>query len=472
MTKLEVVRQPRHYTLHFAPPAGVHESRGMVTINGSLTHQYHVCFEGIERVFGIPLSARNADLAELAISAYVGDRVSPRRSPYEYDPYRMQWRRHLHLRIPLRDANFWNQPEVSYKLCALLEHYTDDAWSFEFLQRAIVSGPVKQEYLPLLPDNLTVMPFSGGLDSLAGAVDILASKPGSTLALCSVGTNPRTTGRQRALIRDLTARFGHRITPAEVPVYLIGSDDGVIETTQRSRGFVFLVLAALVAELGRLDELMVAENGIGALALPYNYTQVGTHTTRAVHPLSLIRLSEFVTTVFGHPFRMHNPYLFQTKGQMCTQLAGHGASELAASSVSCDTFGAHRDSRAPQCGVCTSCLLRRQALYTAGLKDVEAQSGYRYDVLSSAPALKVDQLYALHAMRDQVGQIRTCLQVPQVWSGLAVRFPDLEEVRHAVAAFEQRDSAAVAAQLVDLYRSYVDEWDSFPAGEKTQMRAG
>jgi len=477
MTALQMVHRPLQYRLDFASPnAAVYHERTVAigSLPISLERHYHVRGERIEWAFGAFLPALQADLVDLALSVYVADRVSPRQHHDRNDPYHMQWRRHFHLRVPVREPAFWNQPALYKDLRALLEQFTDDAWAFEFVHRPIDDDMPRQGFLfPMRPVDPVVVPFSGGLDSLAGAVDLVASRPGDTLVSFSAGTNPRTISRQRLLTRALANRFGQRIEPVEVPFGLRaqGHDYPDGEATQRSRGFVFLALAAVVAEQAGANNVAVCENGIGALSLPYNRTQLGTHTTRAVHPLSLIRMSRFVGTVFGRPFRIHNPYLFHTKGEMCIRLAAHGWAALAPTSVSCDTFAAHRDSHGPQCGLCTSCLLRRQSLHAAGLADIDARDGYRYDVIDPGERPTDKQLYPLHAMRDQVEQLRACLRGSMPWLQLTALFPILEEVRHAVAVFEGLDSATIEKDLVRLYRTYVDEWTTFPAIAPLRERA-
>lgn len=471
---LKVMHEPLHYMLSFTPPTVDDQDHGVVTVKSGLSqlvYGYYARYDALEWAFGQLLPTLRSDLADLVQSIHIADRVSPRQSHDRVDPYRMQWRRHLHVQIPLREPEFWRQPEIHDAMCGLLEHFTDDAWSFDFTQRLNVEGPLQQSYLSLLPTNAVVMPFSGGLDSLAGAVDLIESHRYDTLVLCSAALNRRTIGHQRLLRRTLAQRFGLSITPIEVPVHLSESDSPRIESTQRSRGFVFLTLAALAAAQAGAEEVVVAENGIGALALPYNHTMVATHTTRAVHPLSLIRMSEFISRIFGQPFRIRNPFLFRTKAEMCVQLVAHGGVNLIPLSMSCDTFGAHRDARGPQCGLCTSCLLRRQALHAAGLAEIDAPTAYRYDVTNGRLSLTGHQLYALNAMRDQVEQIRACLDGRSPWSCLTMQFPDLAEVRHAVAAFEGRDSMILTEELIRLYRTYVDEWDAFPIAAMPRVRA-
>src|ERR1035437_1290307 len=85
------------------------------------------------------------------------------------------WRRHFVFRIPVRKQGFWNRGEVQKVLRETLEFLSDDYFDFEFV--AGKGAPMMQEYFPkLVPGGPGegvegVVLFSGGLDSLAGAVE-------------------------------------------------------------------------------------------------------------------------------------------------------------------------------------------------------------------------------------------------------------------------------------------------------------
>ena len=48
--------------------------------------------------------------------------------------------------------------------------------------------------------------------------------------------------------------------------------------------------------------------------------------------------------------------------------------------VSCDGSFSRRVRRKTQCGICTSCLLRRQALAAAELSDIDLSDNYQFDI--------------------------------------------------------------------------------------------
>ena len=80
--------------------------------------------------------------------------------------------------------------------------------------------------------------------------------------------------------------------------------------------------------------------------------------------------------------KIRNPYLFSTKAEMGRYLPSSGLLGLVRETVSCDSFPLRLLNR-PQCGRCTSCILRRQALYCGGISEHDLGDGYQYDILST-----------------------------------------------------------------------------------------
>ena len=82
------------------------------------------------------------------------------------------------------------------------------------------------------------MLFSGGLDSLGGAIDELAGH-GRDVALVSHELSPKMYKRQRQLAAELTNRFPGRVL--HVPVRVTRQGLGALETTQRTRTLLVCV---------------------------------------------------------------------------------------------------------------------------------------------------------------------------------------------------------------------------------------
>ena len=60
------------------------------------------------------IEPRAADLVRIAAYAYAAD-LSVRRGG-DRDPYNRDWRRSLHLAVPVADRDFWTDPESSHRL--------------------------------------------------------------------------------------------------------------------------------------------------------------------------------------------------------------------------------------------------------------------------------------------------------------------------------------------------------------------
>ena len=99
--------------------------------------------------------------------------------------------------------------------------------------------------------------FSGGLDSLAGAVDTAAR--GGKLVL--VSHRPVTTqyGRQRQLFEQLKATL--TVPMIHVPVWVNKHENLGKEPTQRTRSFLYATLGVAVAASLKAEGVRFFENG-------------------------------------------------------------------------------------------------------------------------------------------------------------------------------------------------------------------
>ncbi|MDQ2976989.1 MAG: 7-cyano-7-deazaguanine synthase, partial [Acidobacteriota bacterium] len=232
------------------------------------------------------------------------------------------------------------------------------------------------------------------------------------------------------------------------------------EWSQRGRGFLFLTLGSATALAINNHELSVFENGIGAINLPINGTQIGTYNSRAVNPITLARMATFIRVLTGEDFTIQNPFLFQTKGEMCSHEALVNLASLVSETFSCDGFPI-RAQGSPQCGTCSSCVLRRISLLQANL--IQHDRGYLVDVFDPAKTLSRDQQYVLRAMYWQARGIAQCLGSIDAWQAIARAFPTLAKIEDALATNGDQDRQLVQSSLLRLYQQYVNEWNEFQA---------
>jgi 7-cyano-7-deazaguanine synthase in queuosine biosynthesis len=385
-------------------------------------------------------------------------------------PYILTGQRDFDIRLPVRDLELWSQGEIAEKLTDILYWYTEDRWSFTFAPRqAPPRASETEQYLSSLPVQqpaITVL-FSGGLDSLAGLVMQLERYPDYSFVLLSGYTHDRMGRIQRDLVKHLRRDWqkpSGELISIRVP-FGIRKLQGIAreEKSQRSRGFVFLVLGAVAAVKARSQSLWVHENGVGAVNLWLNEGQFGVDNARGVHPLSLIRMAEFLGLILQQPLQIKNPCQFSTKAQMCQALKRLGLEDLIPYTASCDSFPL-RIRGVPQCGLCTSCLLRRLALHAAGLEHADPKRYYRDDVKHALDGIDVRKLYPLRATLDHVDRLRSCLASDSLWETLTETFPELLEIQEEMVRHDGGNAQEIADAYVQMYRTYVEEWERFPLG--------
>jgi hypothetical protein len=164
--------------------------------------------------------------------------------------------------------------------------------------------------------------------------------------------------------------------------------------------------------------------------------------------------------VFEKKIRVINPFQFLTKGQMCRSLDKPELSILAGMTVSCDSFPL-RNKEFYQCGICTSCLLRRLSLYSAGLGDKDSTLSYEYDITKAFRTLDEKHIYPIMAMLDQKNKIQTCLKSPKPWQSLMRVFPDLREIQETLSVETDRNMNTIAESITGLYSEYIRELEGF-----------
>lgn len=399
---------------------------------------------------GHPVPPRVADLVDLAVAVSAADRLSICKD----DAPNV-----IEVALPVRDPGLFGNAATSKLLADVLYWYTGDHWRFCFSQHsAFRRGAELQECFPLddRKSAVEVALWSGGLDALAGLYNRLLLLPETSFTLLGTGSSNIVHRGQKETILAMSQvlAFAGRTRLVRVPIKVTGTISRPKSPELRARGFVFLLLGAACAYLEGQRELNVYENGVGAINLPFRASEVGLDHARSVHPISLLDMSALVTALLGVPFRLHNPFLFTTKAQMCQRLVENGAVELIRKSISCDRL--HRQ-KPMQCGLCSSCLLRRQSLTVLGVED-------RADYVATAPHPYEGQTRPfdtthLQAMIFQADALRSLLSSGNPWGSLSRRYSTLTDTVDRTASWEGLSPTAMQGKLLDLYGRYVREWD-------------
>lgn len=418
------------------------------TVKDFSGQQFVADFEAFARLASRPLSALEADFVWTAVAIYMADRFAPRR-PFGSGgvPF---WRRRIDVQIPVREVEHWKS--ATPLLLALLGFLTEDDWTLDFVpQRAAFSAEVQRRFQEFKRQEVQwTSLFSGGLDSLAGALQWLESTAGAGL-LVSGETHGRLRVAQQELVGELMERYPARISHCGIDYRLPEKvEESGIESSQRVRAFVHVCFGALASRLAGCSELYLFENGVGAMNLACDNSQIGSQNSRGTHPVFLLQMSEFVSAVFAQQFTVSNPFLFKTKGQMLEIPMMAGLEALLQKSFSCDVFPNYHH-KASQCGHCPSCLIRRLAFHTAGREDLASQ--YAIDLFAPHRALRASEIFALEKLGTQAMDMRIALSTKNPWNALVAKWPIL------VASDRRIGHPVFREGIIGLLRQHVEEWE-------------
>jgi 7-cyano-7-deazaguanine synthase in queuosine biosynthesis len=310
----------------------------------------------------------NRDAVWLATTVFLADRTTPRRKG---------WHRDLHVAVPVVDQDTWRC--VRDDLEATLSFLTSDSWNVDFLSGSVIEseGSGADAEPGDEPEVVLVCLFSGGADSMCGAIRALAE--GFRVALVSHWDWSGHAAIQTRLVRDLEKLFGVEVPHVQVN---LGRSSRQLEgarfpdeASRRSRSLLFVTLGLAVASIGTPTPMWLAENGFASLNPPLAPERRASLSTRSTHPTFLGRIQATLRAVGAHA-DFSNPFARATKGEMFASVVELIGRDQAAALLSKTHSCAHlrwagRFGRPPdtQCGVCFGCLVRRGAFVASGLED-------------------------------------------------------------------------------------------------------
>jgi 7-cyano-7-deazaguanine synthase in queuosine biosynthesis len=303
------------------------------------------------------LSLTAADLVDLAATIHQIDRhITSWRGTNP--PARIQ------LSLRLRNPNAWSE-EAILALQASLQLLGNTPWELEF-------GPGLKAPTPKYQtDNgraiKQVALFSGGVDSTCGAITLCNATAHTQLVSFYHG--------QKTLQRGLASELGFQ---APVQWRMKWQRSPGRGRSFYFRSFLFLALAAAVAESWDARTIFQFENGVLATAVPPAPSWM---MTKHAHPLLQETMGKLFDALFGGKWIITNPFLKLTKRECVAQAAGSmkkaRVMDLLAETETCwylrsnNVYGGKKRPGMP-CGICVPCLLRRTAL---------PGERYQYDLL-------------------------------------------------------------------------------------------
>lgn len=255
------------------------------------------------------------------------------------------WTRVIDLTVALHQPLMWSP--LKDQVEDMLKVLTGDHWSVTF----VAGGTSPPQGDGKAKNHDCICLLSGGLDSLIGGIDLVASgrRPLFVSQLAHEDSD-----RQRRFARELGGpdshfQWSHGIT---VPKRR--------EPSTRARSLAFYAFAALASTRiqGAQKQVFIPENGFICINPPLVPGRISSLSTKTTHPLFISMLQQLLTDL-GINITLELPYRFKTKGQMLKECSNQALlQEFAAGTTSC---GRYRTYNRRHCGRCVPCMIRKGA---------------------------------------------------------------------------------------------------------------
>ena len=271
------------------------------------------------------------------------------------------WSREFDVEISIPCVNLFKQ--IESKINSMLSYLTGDYWECHFVGDATMN-PMRFGKIDAFEGITQVNLFSGGMDSLIGAIDYMTDFPGGKLFLASHYDSkmPGPQTDQKGLKGILRTKYPNKFSC--MPAVLITPGQS-FELSSRSRSLMFLSIALVVASYANC-KVVVPENGSVSLNYPLSPSRRASCSTRTTHPVFLKQF-RVVVGELGLTCEIDNPYEKMTKGEMV-----RGCSDkdyllsIVDSSNSCGKRSKHQymydNHNATHCGHCMPCMYRKASM--------------------------------------------------------------------------------------------------------------
>ncbi|MGB7203829.1 MAG: Qat anti-phage system QueC-like protein QatC [Pyrinomonadaceae bacterium] len=345
------------------------------------------------------------DLLIVASICYAIDKSVPRSMSLD------SWTREFEVEIPVSSPTRWNA--AAKELMPALRFLTGDNWNLSFKQLTDdlfvepVRGPRQKPRPEKLADITAICSLSGGVDSLAGAINLLENDPTSQIHFIGHYDGSGTKAPQKSIFPKLQLAYPGRTEFTQVRIQQRPNKSQ--EMTLRSRSFLFAAIQVFAAQaIDNHIPIHMPENGFIALNLPLTPSRVGSCSTRTMHPYYLNKLQRGLREL-GIRNSILNMFEFKTKGECVSACSNRNLIESAViDSVSC-SHGSRKQNwtrkgrHVRNCGYCVPCIIRR-----ASMNKIERDNSLNYgiDILSDEIAENGNSASAndLRAIRSFVGK--------------------------------------------------------------------
>jgi hypothetical protein len=404
------------------------------------------------------LDPLESDLLSLAAGVWNVDRRAIRRHT--------RWERQLKMICPVNCPAEWNNSQLQQAIVRCLNALTYDSWLIEF---SPVSPDAQQPtYSPQLnlSDPSVLVPYSDGLDSLATYEMVRAQRAESPIAL---------TVKTASHIRNRIIERKQRAPDPWAFVELVLGVGNHAEASCRSRSFLFLAVAIVLARLCGVSRILIPETGQGAIGAAL--TSFGEPTVWGSHPYFtdlFSRLMNLIPWSGGVP-RIEHPNLWKTKANLLAEMVSISPNrnmldDLVRSSRSCTNSRRLKGVRAHrQCGICSNCLLRRISMFHGSFSHIQRTESFVWQDLN-APHLQGSLALDLQGFQitDRHEQIaRSAVFAHRDLARLAdcPQHPRLREQVRLIAVAQGLSIEDTTCNLRHLLKSHKSEWEQFLSAE-------
>lgn len=394
------------------------------------------------------LPDRILDLLEIAAYLFAADRrlYRGKRDAVEYH----RWSRKVHFIIKVRDIGFWNQSSVKKLLNDALV-FTSGDLSYDFTFEGGHATPTTSLF-----DNPNVvidhggenhvLLFSGGIDSLAGAIHQLKNTTSRISLISHQSGQPGTIRTQNQLFQSLAAHFPNRVTHFKFRCGLanLWSRD----ESQRTRAFVYTAVAFALAVALKEDKVFLFENGITSINFPRRQDLINARASRTTHPKTIFLLERLYEAILEKPFQIIHPFMFHTKSDILSLIIQYGMKDLLPSSVSCSkTFNTRRHTT--HCGVCSQCVDRRFAVFATGLEKIDNPGLYAFDFIND----QINEPEMKTTIIDYIRQARDFTQL----NDDRFYFEMMDDLIPIIEAYPECNESELVAKFAGLCRRHGDQ---------------
>ena len=320
---------------------------------------------GLEALCLANTDARVLDAFVVASAVQFSDHTKARPSS--------SWHRDITVNVPVFELAHWKSSAVSDALQKVMTVLTGDRRQFVFRSRTSWDSSKKQLVLEMPQSVQAVLPFSGGLDSVAVArLENLN---------CQQRLQPVQLGNRCSNAQLQEPKW----KPSwKIPYKVDYGRKKSIEASARSRGFSFAMLSSIAALFCDSKKIIMTESGQSALG-PVLVPVGQTYEDYRSHPRFTKYMEAFISVLFDHEVEFCFPRLWHTKGETLNEFLSSGGkyTDLL------DTNSCWRDARHTsvkgnkrQCGICAACLLRRMSMLACRCR--EPNEKYVWSDLSAA----------------------------------------------------------------------------------------